>query len=235
MTSAEVDSAIVVNSKDTIEPQLPDSGNASVSGSPDCVPANGEVGDSSATAKTATQDAVLTLTIQPTVGDSFEFQINSGEMVQELHQVLLEREATCHKTCFSLQLNGVGLDNFTEIRAIPDLVDGSVLHVVEEPYTMREARVHIRHVRDLIRHTDQAEAASAVDMSSLSFLTSVNLQERGDKEKPFDGLPPEYVVPGTKVSLLAFLYLLWSGLPLPLATQEVLFSKFVPLTLGVVK
>lgn len=36
-------------------------------------------------------------------------------------------------------------------------------------------------------------------MTSLSFLTSVNLQERGDKEKPFDGLPPEYVVPGTKV------------------------------------
>lgn len=51
--------------------------------------------------------------------------------MQELHQVLLEREATCHKTCFSLQLNGVSLDNFTEIRAIPDLVDGSVLHVVE--------------------------------------------------------------------------------------------------------
>ncbi|VDL68620.1 unnamed protein product, partial [Nippostrongylus brasiliensis] len=40
-------------------------------------------------------------------------------------------------------------------------------------------------------------------MSSLSFLTSVNLQERGDKEKPFDGLPPEYVVPGTKERSLA--------------------------------
>ncbi|VDO97859.1 unnamed protein product [Heligmosomoides polygyrus] len=132
-----------------------------------------------------------------------QLPINCGEMVQELHQVLLEREATCHKTCFSLQLNGVSLDNFTEIRAIPDLVDGSVLHVVEEPYTLREARVHIRHVRDLLRHTDQAEAASAVEMTSLSFLTSVNLQERGDKEKPFDGLPPEYVVPGTKERSLA--------------------------------
>ncbi|PIO69514.1 tetratricopeptide repeat protein [Teladorsagia circumcincta] len=202
MTSAEVDSAVVANNKGTIEPQLPDSGNASVSGSPDCVRTNGEIAESDPTAQfkaAAAQDAVLTLTIQPTVGDSFEFQINSGEMVQELHQVLLERESTCHKTCFSLQLNGVSLDNFTEIRAIPDLVDGSVLHVVDEPYTLREARVHIRHVRDLLRHADQAEAASAVDMSSLSFLTSVNLQERGDKEKPFDGLPPEYVVPGTKV------------------------------------
>ncbi|KAK6026370.1 hypothetical protein OSTOST_07684, partial [Ostertagia ostertagi] len=193
MTSAEVDSAVVANNKGTIEPQLPDSGNASVSGSPDCVRTNGEIAESDPTAQfkaAAAQDAVLTLTIQPTVGDSFEFQINSGEMVQELHQVLLERESTCHKTCFSLQLNGVSLDNFTEIRAIPDLVDGSVLHVVDEPYTLREARVHIRHVRDLLRHADQAEAASAVDMSSLSFLTSVNLQERGDKEKTERSLAP---------------------------------------------
>ncbi|VDK54443.1 unnamed protein product [Cylicostephanus goldi] len=112
-------------------------------------------------------------------------------MVQELHQVLLEREATCHKTCFSLQLNGVTLDNFTEIRAVP------------EPYTMREARIHLRHVRDLLKNGDQADAASAVDLTSLSFLPSVNLQERGDKEKPFDGLPPDYVLPGTKERSLA--------------------------------
>ena len=52
-------------------------------------------------------------------------------MIQELHQVLLEREATCHRTCFSLQLNGQTLDCFTDIRNIPDIVDGSVLQVVE--------------------------------------------------------------------------------------------------------
>ncbi|KAE9417074.1 hypothetical protein Angca_006447, partial [Angiostrongylus cantonensis] len=125
-------------------------------------------------------------------------QVNNAEMVQEIHQLLLERESTCHRTCFSLQFNGISLDNFTEIRTINGLVDGSVLHVVEEPYTIREARIHIRHVRDLTRQNDQAEAASAVDMSSLSFLPSINLQERGDRDKPFDGLPPDYVLPGTK-------------------------------------
>ncbi|KHJ96938.1 hypothetical protein OESDEN_03094 [Oesophagostomum dentatum] len=205
MTSAEVDSAVVANTKETIELQLqlPDSGNASVSGSPDCVRTNGEVAEADGAAKGPPQETVFSLTIQPTVGDSFDLQINSAEMVQELHQVLLEREATCHKTCFSLQLNGVTLDNFTEIRAVPGLVDGSVLHVVEEPYTMREARIHLRHVRDLLRSNDQSEAASAVDLASLSFLPSVNLQERGDKEKPFDGLPPDYVLPGTKERSLA--------------------------------
>ncbi|VDK56901.1 unnamed protein product [Cylicostephanus goldi] len=78
------------------------------------------------------------------------------------------------KTCFSLQLNGVTLDNFTEIRAVLGLVDGSFLHVVEEPYTMREARIHLRHVRDLLKNGDQADAASAVELTR-SFLPSVNL------------------------------------------------------------
>lgn len=59
------------------------------------------------------------------------FQVSSSEMVQELHQVLLEREATCHRTCFSLQLNGVSLDHFTELKNVAGLTDGSVLRVVE--------------------------------------------------------------------------------------------------------
>ncbi|VDM62406.1 unnamed protein product [Angiostrongylus costaricensis] len=190
MTSAEVDSAVVTTTKDSIEPQLPDSGNVSVS----------EITEAdSTTLKIEPQEAILTLTIQPGNGEPFDLQVNNAEMVQELHQLLLERESTCHRTCFSLQFNGISLDNFTEIRAINGLVDGCVLHVVEEPYTIREARIHIRHVRDLIRQNDQAEAASAVDMSSLSFLPSINLQERGDRDKPFDGLPPDYVLPGTKV------------------------------------
>ncbi|VDK52136.1 unnamed protein product [Cylicostephanus goldi] len=75
MTSAEVDSAVVANSKDSIEPQLPDSGNASVSGSPDCVHTNGEVAEADGAAKGPPQETVFSLTIQPTVGDSFDLQV----------------------------------------------------------------------------------------------------------------------------------------------------------------
>ncbi|KAJ1373937.1 hypothetical protein KIN20_036498 [Parelaphostrongylus tenuis] len=201
MTSAEVDSTVVTTSpkEPIIDAQLPDSGNVSVSGSPDCLHTSGEITEADPSVlKAGPQEAILTLTIHPGIGESFDLQVNSAEMVQELHQVLLERESTCHRTCFSLQFNGVSLDNFTEIRAVAGIVDGSVLHVVEEPYTIREARIHIRHVRDLIRQSDPAESASAVDMSSLSFLPSINLQERGDREKPFDALPPDYILPGTK-------------------------------------
>lgn len=60
-----------------------------------------------------------------------QLQVNSNEMVQELHQVLLERESTCHRTCFSLHLNGVALDHFTELKNIAGLREGSILKVVE--------------------------------------------------------------------------------------------------------
>jgi hypothetical protein len=52
-----------------------------------------------------------------------------------------------------------------------------VLQVVEEPYTMREARIHVRHVRDLLKSLDPADAYNGVDCSSLSFL---NVVTQGD-------------------------------------------------------
>ena len=52
-------------------------------------------------------------------------------MVQEIHQVLMDREDTCHRTCFSLQLDGNVLDNFAELKSIEGLQEGSQLKVVE--------------------------------------------------------------------------------------------------------
>lgn len=53
------------------------------------------------------------------------------ELVQEIHQVLMDREETCHRTCFSLQLNGQPLDNFAELKSIEGMRDGAILKVVE--------------------------------------------------------------------------------------------------------
>jgi len=53
------------------------------------------------------------------------------------------------------------------------LQDGSVIKVVEEQYTVREARIHVRHVRDLLKSADNTDAYSGVDCASLSFLNTV--------------------------------------------------------------
>uniref|UniRef100_A0A1I7XLQ1 Clustered mitochondria protein homolog n=1 Tax=Heterorhabditis bacteriophora TaxID=37862 RepID=A0A1I7XLQ1_HETBA len=208
-TSGEMDAQVLeVTEKAHVEFQLSDSGHDSVSASPDSDRPSSpdETTESAPTvANVLPQETIYKLTIQSTAGDSFDLQVSSAEMIQELHQVLLERDSTCHRTCFTLQLNGCPLDNFTEIRNIPYLTDGSVLQVVEEAYTVREARIHVRHVRELLRASDNTESAGAVDGSSLSYLSTINLQERKDKDKSFDGHPPEYILPGTKERSLSHL------------------------------
>lgn len=57
------------------------------------------------------------------------FQVSSMELVQEIHQLLMDREDTCHRTCFSLQLDGNTLDNFAELKNIEGLSEGSVIKV----------------------------------------------------------------------------------------------------------
>jgi protein TIF31 len=73
----------------------------------------------------------FTIRIQSSGLDTFDLPVTSSELVQEIHQVLMDKEETCHRTCFSLQLDGNILDNFTELKNIENLKEGSLLKVVE--------------------------------------------------------------------------------------------------------
>lgn len=139
--------------------------------------------------------------ILPGTTEQLDIPVSAMEMVQEVHQMLMDREESCHRTCFSMQLDGVTLDNFSELRSVENLKDGSVLKVVEEPYTVREARIHLRHVRDLLKSLDPADAFNGLENASLSFLNSITQDELIDSKKQrekFDCTPPEYILPGTK-------------------------------------
>ncbi|XP_075686934.1 clustered mitochondria protein homolog isoform X2 [Rhinoderma darwinii] len=158
---------------------------------------------------------MFNVTIQLPGGDSIEIQVSTKELVQEIIQVLMEHEDSCHRTCFSLQFDGNVLDNFSELKSVEGLQEGSVLKVVEEPYTIREARIHIRHFRDLLKSLDLTDAYNGVDCSSLSFLSSISEGEIGDStsyenngkkkkrssaEQGLDAIdcsPPEYILPGS--------------------------------------
>ncbi|XP_016412601.1 clustered mitochondria protein homolog [Sinocyclocheilus rhinocerous] len=153
------------------------------------------------------QDTGFTVKIQAPGTEPFDLQVSPQEMVQEIHQVLMDREDTCHRTCFSLQLDGNVLDNFAELKSIEGLQEGSLLKVVEEPYTVREARIHIRHIRDLLKSLDPSDAYNGVDCNSLSFLsvfTDGDLGDTGKRKKKgneleqIDCTPPEHILPGSK-------------------------------------
>ncbi|PSN53310.1 Clustered mitochondria protein [Blattella germanica] len=83
-----------------------------------------------------------------------------------------------------------------------DIQVSSMELVVEEPYTMREARIHVRHVRDLLKSLDPADAYNGVDCSSLSFLNVVTqgdiLEKKKTRPESVDCTPPDYIMPGSK-------------------------------------
>lgn len=76
-------------------------------------------------------ESSFNIRIQSSGLDTFELAVTSSELVQEIHQVLMDKEETCHRTCFSLQLDGIILDNFTELKNIENLKEGSLLKVIE--------------------------------------------------------------------------------------------------------
>ena len=51
--------------------------------------------------------------------------------MQDLRQVVLDRPESCYRTSFSLQVDGVRLDDFAELHMIDCLKDGASIKVVE--------------------------------------------------------------------------------------------------------
>lgn len=152
------------------------------------------------------QETAFNVCIQCPNLEPFEIQVSPTELVQEIHHLLMDREDTCHRTCFSLQLEGITLDNFVELKSIEGLKEGSVIKVVEEPYTVREARIHLRHVRDLIKSLDHNDAYNGLDCHSLSYLYTITNGDimadkhstRNPKSSYVDCTPPSFILPGAK-------------------------------------
>ncbi|KAF0755448.1 clustered mitochondria protein [Aphis craccivora] len=160
--------------------------------------------------------------------EAFEIQVSSMELVQEIHQLLMDREDTCHRTCFSLQLNGVTLDNFSELKTIDGLKEGSIIKVVEEPYTMREARIHVRHVRDILKSLEMADAYNGVDCNSLSFLNVVTQEKKKTRSESVDCTPPDYIMPNNKDRPLLPLHPTSKDLKGPLCIKVLTTSAWNP-------
>ncbi|CAF0752547.1 unnamed protein product [Adineta ricciae] len=180
---------------------------------------NDDVTTSSSSA-TAANDLILlpdssfNVRIQSSGLETFELPVTSSELVQEIHQVLMDKEETCHRTCFSLQLDGNILDNFTELKNIENLKEGSVLKVIEEQYTVREVRIHIKHINELIHSCDPIDAYAGTngyslcvvnDMTNADIL-SPNDRKKGTETNGTDFNVPEYLLPNQKDVLLTPLF-----------------------------
>lgn len=51
--------------------------------------------------------------------------------MQEIKNMLMDTEEHCHRTCFSLNLNGLTLDAYTELKNIQGMKEGAEIKVLE--------------------------------------------------------------------------------------------------------
>ncbi|KAF3705704.1 Clustered mitochondria protein -like protein [Channa argus] len=86
------------------------------------------------------QETNLTVRVQLPGAECFELQVSGEMLVAELHQMLMDHEITCHRTCFSLHLGGTTLDSLTELRSLQTVRDGAVIKMVEESETVGRRR-----------------------------------------------------------------------------------------------
>jgi protein TIF31 len=103
--------------------------------------------------------------------------------VQDLRQSIIEMPHTFQYSCFHLEHKGQRINDFVDLSEVPDLGPDSVLEVKEDPYTEKEARLHVIRVRELIGAAgDRTDALHGI-MAGLSLHDTVGLDQSGKPPK----------------------------------------------------
>ncbi|KAM3867538.1 clustered mitochondria protein homolog [Diretmus argenteus] len=159
------------------------------------------------------EDTSFPVKIQGAGVEPFELQVHGFWLVQDVVMALLPREEVCPRSSLSLALAGTTLDPLAELQSLKGLRPGSILRLVEEPYTPRSARVHLGRVLELLRASGPQDALQeGRSPSILETLTHTHTPDSGltngkslkrsssnTKTEPTnqDGAPPEYLIPGS--------------------------------------
>ena len=76
--------------------------------------------------------------------------MSTQEQVQDLRQSIVEQPGAFQYSCFHLEVNGERINDFVELSEVKELGPGSELRLVEDPYTEKEARMHMIRIREII-------------------------------------------------------------------------------------
>ena len=113
--------------------------------------------------------------------EPFETQmtISTAEQVQDLRQSIIEMPHTFQYSCFHLEHEGKRINDYVELSEVEGLKADSVLTLVEDAYTEKEARLHVIRVRELIGAAgDRTDALHGI-LAGLSLHDTVGLDQSG--------------------------------------------------------
>ncbi|KAI9852663.1 MAG: Intracellular distribution of mitochondria [Thelocarpon superellum] len=96
-------------------------------------------------------DGVFQLTIKlPHEPHEIRIMVSTQEQMQDIRQTIVEYPDTLQYSCFHLELDGRRINDFIELSDVEGLTPESALTLVEDPYTEKDARMHVVRVRELL-------------------------------------------------------------------------------------
>ncbi|RBQ64791.1 hypothetical protein FVER14953_07146 [Fusarium verticillioides] len=111
-----------------------------------------------------------------------QIMVSSQEQVHEIRQSIIDLPSAFQYTCFHLEFNGEKINDFIPLSEIPDLGTTPEFHVVEDPYTEKEARIHFVRIRELIGASgDRCDTAQGL-LPGLSLFETVATQAVSNNE-----------------------------------------------------
>ncbi|KAI9806293.1 MAG: hypothetical protein M1825_006408 [Sarcosagium campestre] len=97
------------------------------------------------------KEGIFALTVKlPHAPYHVQIMVSTQEQVQDLRQSIVESPDTFQYTCFHLEHRGKRVNDFIELSDVKDFSSKSELTLVEDPYTEKDARLHLIKVRDLV-------------------------------------------------------------------------------------
>ena len=76
--------------------------------------------------------------------------VSTQEQVQDLRQSIIDSPGSFQYSCFHLEHKGERINDYVELSEVKGLAAGSGVKLVEDPYTEKEARMHLIRIRDII-------------------------------------------------------------------------------------
>ncbi|XP_023149940.2 clustered mitochondria protein homolog [Amphiprion ocellaris] len=159
------------------------------------------------------EDTSFSMKIQGAGVEPFELQVHGFWRVQDAVMALLSRNEVSPRSNLSLALAGTTLDPLAELQSLKGLKAGTIVRLVEEPYTSRSARLHLARVLELLRTSGPQDALrEGRSPSVLETLTHTQTSDSGlpngkslkrslsnmkTESANQDGAPPEYLLPGS--------------------------------------
>ena len=78
------------------------------------------------------------------------FKVSTREAVQDIRQSIVELPYAAQYSCFHLVHDGERLNDYMELSDVPGITTSSELTLVEDPYTEKEARLHLLRIKELV-------------------------------------------------------------------------------------